>query len=355
MNFRTQIRPLLCSMGLALVPILATGTVQASVITQICVRVADFPDSGTNNPVHAVLTGAKGGTTRSLELDNSGVNDFNRAGNGWSCFDFSDSNGYESVADIGFHTKIELELKHQDNWDDVCIIQMYSRRYKNSVSEANILSMSYFYQNSNNVGICLGDDTNSSGKKYTWNTTSKIPSDAITPGNPNGIAVKGLPGEWKYLFGEGGSGSITVEQQYSMSSNVAKSLTSELESSLTIALGLSTTVSSEVDAGAVKGSSSVTLSSEVTTGLRAAATRAKEESQGNAKTQTLTVACKWEALDAKASVWAWVSKAKFGDEIVTKRECRIACNTSSTIAPNWKPGEKDGSCAGVTRTVVKAN
>ena len=142
------------------------GTAQATVITQICVRVANFPDSGTNIPVHAVLTGAKGALIRSLELNSPDVNDFNRdARNGWSSFDFSDSDGYASVSDVGFHTKIELKLKHQDNWDDVCVVQVYSRRCKNSASQANILSTSCFYKNDNNVGTCLGDVKNSSGKK----------------------------------------------------------------------------------------------------------------------------------------------------------------------------------------------
>ncbi|MEL7115017.1 MAG: hypothetical protein AAGP08_05405 [Pseudomonadota bacterium] len=158
--------------------------------------------------------------------------------------------------------------------------------------------------------------------------------------------VRAYPSQWKFLINNGGKVQITQGEKLNISTQTADSMTKEDERSLSIALGMSESVGTEIGPEGAKLKESFTVSSNVTTGVRQGVSQSRSDASAALRERSKEIACEWPSQPPEYSVWSWVNTATFNGEPVELHACLVACNKSSIHPPTWRPGENEGSCPG---------
>lgn len=296
----------------------SAGSANAAIITEVCVRVADFADSGTDDKVYATFSGISGATTREFLLNMPGVDDFNRKQRDrWSCFWQSNADGQKAIKDVGFHVALTLRFS---GGDDLCISQMYSRRYQDVRDEKHVISTSQFYLN-NDEGLCFGDGARAvEGNKWDFETTSTIPANERLK----------VVGNWK-LVKQAVGASMAVEY----SQNVTKSNSTTNEKSWGIAITRGVEVETTFGGGSATNSLSVTASYDESRSI----TDTVEHSEG----KTITDTCAGiGGANASLSYFQWVVGQT--DIFGSKSTLNTAASVCAVNPPGggWKPSCRPG-------------
>jgi Ricin-type beta-trefoil lectin domain-like len=151
----------------------------------------------------------------------------------------------------------------------------------------------------------------------------------VEPVSPANVLTRGTittMGSWINSCSPGGKCTVTVGDQFTISSGLVSAWSSELETSLSSTLSSSTTVGAETTSpvGGVKAET--TVSASVTAGLRAAINRSKSTSSDRQSQNSSGLACEYNAPADKFGYFYEVV-SKIGDESATVRTCHFACGT----------------------------
>lgn len=282
---------------------LANSVAPSRVSYDVCIRIADKSDAGTDDPGLKVrLTGANGTTPNEILLDNPGKDDFNR--NTWNCFKLGATDA--GMADVGHVNSMEWKFS---KGDDFCFIQQYVRRN----IDGKEVSVSQFPKKG-----CMGDES------YSFQT--------ITLNSQNPMYVVGRPlGKW-YSLGSGASTmNASVNSSVSLADSQSKSLSREETNSVTVAI--------ENEAEMLVGD--VTTSISGTRSL--AVTSASEVVNSHTLNQGESCSGGFENQKNKLGyIWQWGVETFIGNKKLTVKTCHFAC-TDTLTPPTGPMGSKSAA------------
>lgn len=158
----------------------------------------------------------------------------------------------------------------------------------------------------------------------------------------NGIDVskmKSLPGRWVNKCSAIGTCTLTVGEQFSVSTGLANNWSTELETSLSTTL--STTATASYEGAGAKAEASI--SSSVTTGLRTAMISAKATTSDETSGSSTQLACEYKVPKGKFGYF-YVKEAKLGNQSASHTTCHFACSFET---PKFLPGSREhaNSCS----------
>lgn len=339
---------LICSVSLAIILAFPASAAAKSVSYKIFILTSDFDGAATDNSIHASITGSSGATTKFLNLNTSGVNDFKRGS--WRNYTLSsDLTGNKYTDDVGWPTAITLKMKSDGDGGDACIRQMYVE-YK--VGGALLDRVQYMGTSPGNSGgqSCLGkygpyaDDAAGAKMERTYYTWQVMPASVA---KKIGIQPLRKGHTWEFLCSAGSSKCETGSIKNFTLSNTLKSAWSKQTQSK-VERTISTTVkASYKQGGGSSGAPEQSLESSLTNSLSTAFTTSSGTSGGTDKTNGSslgsTINCA-PPIPPTKDVYRSVWRIPFGSESIQFSECRWYCADSPPLPNAIKIGQEKGTC-----------
>ncbi|KUF09470.1 PLAT/LH2 domain-containing protein [Pseudoponticoccus marisrubri] len=289
---------------------------QAAVLTEFCIRTSDFDVAGTDDDLYVTLVGVSGEETREFRIDNPGVNDLERAR--WTCFAAPDNIGRGAIQDVGFHVMAKLRFS---GGDDYCMRQMYTRRWRDSVTSdlSTLISTSQFWDPAVDKRVCFGD-TPSLGSvwKKTFDTRSRPPA---------GESLK-VSGNW-FLVDQHAGPKQTFNLTESLST--ARGVTETRAWSLAIERGFE--VETNLGGGSATNSLKITATHEESTAISRTSQRTEARS--------FTKDCySTDGQAANLAMWQWTVgiPSRFGGESRMQTSATVCTVNAAAAGPRCRPG-----------------